>query len=109
MSNDRIEGAVKEGFGRVQDAAGGLTGNGDTQLRGKLNQAAGSAQNAYGQLKDQAGDVLDQARDQFADVYDEVEGFVRDQPLTALAIGVATGLALGLLLRGGRKVVYVRK
>jgi uncharacterized protein YjbJ (UPF0337 family) len=109
MSDDRIEGAVKQGVGRVQDAFGGLTGDGPTQLRGKLNDAAGSAQNAYGKVKDQAGDVIDQARDQFADVYDQVEDFVREQPLTALAVGAGLGLVLGLMLRGGRKVVYVRK
>jgi uncharacterized protein YjbJ (UPF0337 family) len=109
MSNDRIEGAVREGVGRVQDAAGGLFGNSKTEMRGKLNQAAGSAQNAYGQVKDQASDALDQARDQFSDIYDEVEAYVRDQPMAALAIGAGVGLVLGLLMRGGRKVVYVRK
>ena len=109
MSDDRIEGAAKQGVGKIQDAAGGLLGSARTQLRGKTNQAAGAAQNAYGQLKDQAGDVLDQVRDQAEDVYDQLESFVRNQPLAALAVGAGVGLVLGLMLRGGRKVVYVRK
>lgn len=109
MSHDRIEGAVKEGVGRVQDAAGGLFGSNKTEMRGKINEAAGSAQNAYGQFKDQAGDTLDQAKDQFSDFYEEIESYVRDQPLAAVAIGAGVGLVLGLLMRGGRKVVYVRK
>ncbi len=109
MTDDRIEGAAKQGLGRVQDAIGGITGGDKTQLRGKLNEAAGTAQNAYGQVKDQASDVLDQVKDQFEDSYDQVESFVREQPFAAAAVAVGVGLVLGMLLRGGRKTVYVRK
>ena len=108
MSEDRIEGAARQGVGRLQDVAGGLLG-GKTELRGKVNEAAGAAQNAYGQLKDQAADVMDQARGQFGDIYDQVEDFVQEQPFLALAVGAGVGLVLGLLMRGGKKVVYVRK
>ena len=109
MTEDQIGGKVREGVGRLQDAAGSLTGDGRSEARGKVNEVAGSAQAAYGQLRDQASDALDQARDQASDVYDEVQNFVREQPLTALAIGAGVGIVLGLLMRGGRKVVYVRK
>ena len=109
MSEDRIEGAAKQGVGRVQDAIGGLMGADKMQAKGKLNEAAGSVQNAYGQVKDQAADVLDQARDQFQDSYDQIETFVREQPFAAAAVGVGVGLVLGMMLRGGRKTVYVRK
>ena len=109
MSDDRIEGVARQGLGRVQDAAGGLVGSDRTQLKGKLNEAAGSAQDAYGQIKGQATEALGQARDQAQDVYEQVESYVREQPLTAVAIGAGLGLLLGMLMRGGRKVVYVRK
>ena len=109
MSEDRIEGAAKQGLGRLQDAAGGLVGSDKTQAKGKLNEATGSLQNAYGQVKDQASDVLDQAKDQAQDTYDQLESFVREQPFAAAAVGVGVGLVLGLMLRGGRKTVYVRK
>ena len=109
MSDDRIEGVARQGLGRVQDAAGDLLGSDRTQLKGKLNKVAGSAQDAYGQIKGQASEALGQARDQAQDVYDQVEAYVRDQRLTAVAIGAGLGLVLGLLMRGGRKVVYVRK
>jgi uncharacterized protein YjbJ (UPF0337 family) len=105
MSGDRIEGTAKQGLGRLQDAAGGLLGDDKTQMKGKLNEAAGSIQDAYGQIKGQASDAVDQARD----VYAEIEDFARDQPATALAAAIGIGLVLGLLLRGGRKTVYVRK
>ncbi len=109
MSEDRIEGAAKQGLGRVQDAAGGLLGNDKAQAKGKMNEAAGSVQNAYGQIKDQAADVMDQARDQAEDVYEQLETFVRDQPMAAVAVGLGLGLVLGMMLRGGRKTVYIRK
>ena len=105
MTEDRLEGGVKGGVGRIQDAAGGLLGDDKMQLKGKLNEAAGTLQDTYGQVKDQASDLLDQAQD----VLGDVETFVREQPFAAAAVGVSLGLVLGMLLRGGRKTVYVRK
>jgi uncharacterized protein YjbJ (UPF0337 family) len=105
MSNDRIEGLAKEGVGRLQDAAGGLMGDSRTQLKGKLNQASGSVQDAYGQVRDQATDALEQAQD----ILGQIEDFARDQPATALGVALGAGLLLGLMLRGGRKTVYLRK
>lgn len=119
MSEDRIEGGVKQGVGHVQDAVGGLTGDDGVQAKGKVNEAAGSVQNAYGQVKDKAQDmagqvkeqiqgVTGQARERAQDLLGEVEDFVHAQPLQALAGGIAAGLVLGLLLRGG-KTVYISK
>ena len=97
MVDDRIEGATRNVGGRLQDAFGGLTGDAGVQARGKLNQAAGAVQEATGK-----------ARESAEDVYAEVESYVREQPLAALAVTLAVGLAFGFLLRGG-KTVYVRK
>lgn len=109
MSDDQMEGAVRQGVGRLQDAGGGLTGDAGVQGRGKLNEAVGAAQNAYGKFKDNAQDALGQAQDRAEDVYGEIETYVRDNPLQAVGAAIATGLLLGLLLRGGRKTIYVRK
>ena len=98
MTDDRIEGGVRNAAGRVQDAFGGLTGDAGTQARGKLNQAAGSVQDVVGQAKDRAQDL-----------YGEVESYAKDQPLTALAVALGVGLILGFTLRGGSKPVYIRK
>ncbi len=98
MTYDRIEGAVRKGVGHVQDAVGGLTGDGRTQADGKLNQAAGSVQ-----------DVVGKARERASDLYGEVESYAKQQPLAALAVTLGLGVVVGLILSGGRKTVYLSK
>jgi ElaB/YqjD/DUF883 family membrane-anchored ribosome-binding protein len=104
-------GVAKQGVGRIQDAVGGLTGDGATQAKGKLNEALGSAQQAYGQLasgvRDVVGGGLETVRSEIHDQLDTVETYVKDKPLPALAIAATVGIVLGLLLRGSR-TVYLR-
>ena len=109
MSDDRIEGAARKGLGHIQDAVGGLTGDARTQATGKLNEAAGSVQNAYGKVKDQADDVLDDARYQAEAVFGELRDYVREKPLLAVGLGVLTGVLLWHMLGANRKVIYIRK
>jgi len=78
MDENRIEGGMRDFGGRLQDAAGGLTGDPATQVRGKINQAAGQAQQTYGQA------------------LDEVRNFALEQPLTALATALCVGVVIGL-------------
>ena len=118
MSEDRIEGTVKQGVGRVQDAVGGLTGDDRTQFKGKANEASGSvqdavgkvkgqAQEAYGQVRGQAKEAYGQVRAQAEDGFEDFESFLKERPLAGLGIGVGIGFVLGLLLTGGKKTVYV--
>ncbi len=87
MDDNRIEGAVKEGVGRVQDAFGGGFGDEGLQARGKLNEAAGGLQNAYGQVVERAKDVLDDAAD-----------LIERQPYAAAGAAALLGLLAGLLI-----------
>ncbi len=96
MTDDRIEGAVTEGVGRVQDAFGGLTGDAKTQGAGKLNEAKGSIQNAYGQVKDQTQAALGEAADHVQDTYENLQDQLRNRPLLAVGIGLGLGFASGL-------------
>ena len=72
---DRVEGAAREFGGRVQEAAGNLTGDARTQAQGMYNQATGQAQ---------------QAAAQFSDV-------VKAQPVVATLVALAIGYMLGRL------------
>jgi ElaB/YqjD/DUF883 family membrane-anchored ribosome-binding protein len=87
MDENRIEGAAKEGVGRLQDTFGAAVGDATTQLKGKLNEAAGKAQNLYGQAADQARDLGGQAGD-----------WVVENPWQAVGVAAVFGLVIGLLI-----------
>jgi uncharacterized protein YjbJ (UPF0337 family) len=48
---DEIKGKARELKGKAKDAMGGLTGNAEQQLEGKLEQAAGKTQQAFGKVE----------------------------------------------------------
>ncbi|THD63910.1 CsbD family protein [Phenylobacterium sp.] len=95
MTDERIEGVLREGVGHVQDAVGGLTGDAKTQAKGKLNQAAGAMQDTYGQLSNAVTDNLE-------DAFDEIQSFVKARPFAAVGIGVGLGLLAGLIVARSR-------
>ena len=80
VAETRGDGTIKSAPGKVQDAAGGVFGDSDTQARGKVNQYAGEAQSYY-------GEALATVRDVAA-----------DRPVTALAAAAGVGLLIGLLI-----------
>ena len=80
MDENRIEGSARDIGGKLQDAAGGLTGDTSTQVRGKANQAAGQAQDTYGKLVGQLHEMT------------------QDQPMTVLISTLGIGLLFGFLL-----------
>lgn len=109
---DQIEGLARQGAGKIQEGVGGVTGDAVTKTKGKLKQAAGSAQQAYGELTDGVRDVVGDAtiavRGALDEHLDELQAYVKQKPLTAVAIAAGAGLLLGLLARGGGKTVYLR-
>jgi uncharacterized protein YjbJ (UPF0337 family) len=52
MNSDRIDGAAKNIGGKIEEAAGNLTGDAKWQAEGKAKQAEGKVQNAVGGIKD---------------------------------------------------------
>ncbi|MDI2590677.1 CsbD family protein [Pseudomonas sp. N3-W] len=80
MSREHVKGAVEEVAGKAQNMLGELTGDQHMQLEGNARQAAGRLQQHYGEALDDAA------------------GFVKDRPLTTLAIVAGLGLVAGLLL-----------
>jgi uncharacterized protein YjbJ (UPF0337 family) len=58
MDKDRIRGGAKEFKGKIKEAAGKISGDKKLEGEGKLDQAAGKAQGAFGNLKDAARDAL---------------------------------------------------
>ena len=83
---NRAEGAARSMGGKLQDAVGGLTGDSETQARGKANQAAGAAQNAFGS----AMDTAEEWGGSLADA-------IKDRPLTTLLAAISVGFVLRML------------
>ncbi len=80
MDENQFEGAARNIGGKIQDAVGGLTGDTATQARGKVNQAAGQAQQMYGAA------------------VDDLKNFTSEQPMMALLAAMGVGVVLGFIL-----------
>jgi len=110
--DEQFTGMANKGVGRVEDAAGGLTGNAELQAKGKLKEAVGSVQQAFGEakssVKDALEDTLEGVRGQVHEQLDAVETYVVSKPLPAVAIAGAIGVVIGLLLSGRSKTIYLR-
>ena len=52
MDKDRIEGAAKQGGGRMKETAGKMTGDEKLKAEGRADQMRGKTQNAVGGMKD---------------------------------------------------------
>ena len=110
--DEQMTGVANQGLGRLQDGIGGLTGNDELQAKGKLKEAVGSVQQAFGEAKssvqDAFEDTLEGVRGQVHEQLNAVETYVVSKPLPAVAIAGAIGIVLGLLLRGRSKTIYLR-
>lgn len=93
----------------MQDAIGGLTGDAALQGKGKINEAAGAAQHAFGEAKSSLLEAVDEivggVRGELQAQLDTVEDYVAARPLQALGVAAGVGLLLGLLLRGRSRTV----
>lgn len=100
MDTDRITGAAKDMAGKVENAAGNVTGDAQTQASGAMREAAGKVQNLYGQAKDAAreaaGSAVDYAKGPGADALAQA---VRENPGGSLLVAALAGFALALLMR----------
>jgi uncharacterized protein YjbJ (UPF0337 family) len=86
VDKNRIEGTAREAVGKVEDAAGELLGDTETQAAGKIRQAAGNLQSAYGKAADEVQD----ATGSIIQIWEE-------QPVMALLVTLAVGFFLGRL------------
>ena len=73
MNNDHLAGGLRHLKGRVQTAAGGITGDFGKQAEGAINQVAGGARYVYGDARDAYRD----ARATASGAYEEAQSRVR--------------------------------
>ena len=62
MNEDQVIGTAKNLGGKAQEAFGHVTGDTNSQVEGVINQAAGAAQDLYGQAKESASDAAQAIR-----------------------------------------------
>jgi uncharacterized protein YjbJ (UPF0337 family) len=92
MNEDRISGTARNLGGKVEEGVGGVTGNTKTQIQGKLDQAAGTAQDLYGQATDAARDTVT--------TFDKwLRTTIETQPYTTAIVALGIGWLLGRMHR----------
>ena len=95
MSDDRLAGSVRNMGGKVQEGIGRATSDVKTEAKGFMNQAAGAAEDAYGQAVDIAKDRAQKVRDVAVEGHDFLKKFMEDNPHTTAAIALALGIFIG--------------
>lgn len=113
MDENKFEGAARDLGGKAQEMAGNLTGDTKMKAEGKYDQAAGTAQKAFGQVKeavrDVGGDYGSQLLDQVEDAGDALADQIDQRPITAILIAAGIGFLLALATKPSPKVTYRRR
>ena len=99
MNEDRIEGAAKIFGGKIEEGLGRATGDVKGQTEGKMNQAAGAAQELYGQARDAAGDAAARVGRQAVGFEQWLHESIETKPYTAVAAALAVGWFIGRMGR----------
>ena len=99
MDENRITGTARNLGGKVEEGVGRVTGDAKTQVRGVADQAAGPAQDLYGQVRDTAADAAVAARDSAASLERWLRRTIETQPYTAAIVAMGLGWLLGRMHR----------
>ena len=92
MDENRLEGTARNLGGKIQEGVGRATGDTKTKAGGLMNQAAGTAQDLYGQTADAAR--------QTATTLDAwLRNSIETQPYTTAVVALGIGWLLGRLHR----------
>jgi uncharacterized protein YjbJ (UPF0337 family) len=99
MNEDRVMGTARNLGGKVQEGIGRVTGDTKSQAEGVMNQAAGAAQNLYGQARDTAADTAQAVRRGAVDAEDYIRHTIEKRPYTVALAALCVGWLLGRMGR----------
>ena len=99
MDENRVAGTVRNVGGKVEEGFGRVTGNTKAQTEGLLDQAAGAAQDLYGQARDRAADAAGAAQDTAATLEKWLRRTIETQPYTTAIVRIGMGWLLGRMHR----------
>ena len=92
MDENRISGTARNVVGKVEKSLGRAAGDASSEFKGKLDEAAGAAQDLYGQTADAAR--------QTAVTFDKwLRNTIETQPYTSALVAVGIGWLLGRMHR----------
>ena len=97
MDSDRIKGTAKETFGKAEASVGDAVGDHSTEATGRVRQAAGAAQDIYGQAKDTLEGSFADVSESAGKALHSLEEEVKARPLIALLIAALVGYVLAQL------------
>jgi uncharacterized protein YjbJ (UPF0337 family) len=92
MNENRVEGAVRNAGGKVQEGFGRMTGDARTRAEGIANQAAGKTQELYGQAAETAQETA-------STLDDWLRHQIKTQPYTSALVALGIGWLLGRMHR----------
>ena len=99
MNEDRVAGTATNLGGKVQQGIGRVAGDTKSQVEGVVNQAAGAAQDLYGQAKDTASDAAQAVRQGAVDAEDYIRQVIEKRPYTVALVALCAGWLLGRMGR----------
>ena len=92
MDENRVKGAARSFGGQLEEETASATGDTQGQLKGKVDQVAGTAQNLYGQ-------AADAARERAGSFDEWLRGTIETKPYTAALVALGVGWLLGRMHR----------
>jgi uncharacterized protein YjbJ (UPF0337 family) len=100
MNEDRVVGTARNIGGKAQEGLGRVTGDVKMQAEGVINQAAGTARDAYGQAKESVTGAAEVALQRAMDAEDYIRHAVEKRPYTTALVALCVGWLIG---RTGRR------
>jgi len=101
MNQDSVVGTAKNLGGKAQESVGRAMGDAKMQADGLINQAAGTAQELYGQVKDGASEAAEAVMQGAASAEDYVRQTIEKRPYTIAVVALCAGWLLGRIGRRG--------
>ncbi len=100
MNEDRIEGTATKFGGTIERTLGDMAQNGSLQGEGMINQAKGTTQDIYGQVKEAVNSAISEASPRLRGASQTAVATAKQSPvLAALAVG-AVGYLLAWAVHG---------
>jgi uncharacterized protein YjbJ (UPF0337 family) len=99
MNQDSVVGSAKTLGGKMQEGVGRVTGDTKTQVEGVVNQAAGAAQDLYGQVRESASDAAEAVQQGAVAAEEYIRRTIEQRPYTTAAVALCLGWVIGRMGR----------